>query len=187
MKVTETTAAQNMAMALHNSRDPRALHGFLDKWKAGQYPATTDYILSLVQYFNDLHEHSIRPDRTLGELTLQFNYRRACWEGVDIGLTLTEFKVVDLMIENVGNFLSYRAIYDVVHYAGFAAGGGIEGYKTNVRSIVKRLRRKFEKLDPLWNQIENYNGYGYRWIKPESNATKPALIVTPSAVVLVPA
>jgi DNA-binding response OmpR family regulator len=175
--VTELTSAQNTAMTLHNSRDPRALHDFLLNWRAGKLPATTDYVLSVVAFFNAMHEHTLRPDITIGRLTLRFNTRRAFWDERDVDLTQTEFNVVSALVDNLNKFVTYRGIYDVVHYAGFTAGCGVEGYKTNVRSFVKRIRRKFEGLDAQWDEIENYPGFGYRWKKVDVSPT--AKIVTP--------
>ena len=43
------------------------------------------------------------------------------------------------------------------------AGYGPEGYRANVRSFIKRIRKKFRELDAEFDQIENYPGFGYRW------------------------
>jgi two-component system, OmpR family, response regulator ChvI len=36
-----------------------------------------------------------------------------------------------------------------------------------VRSLVKRIRQAFRDVDPEFAQIENYAGFGYRWIPEE--------------------
>jgi hypothetical protein len=51
------------------------------------------------------------------------------------------------LVSNVGRWVTYRAIYDCMHY-GFIAGGGDDGYRGNVRSAIKRIRNKFRDLDP---------------------------------------
>jgi two-component system response regulator ChvI len=33
-----------------------------------------------------------------------------------------------------------------------------------VRSFIKRIRRKFRHVDDGFRQIENYPGFGYRWV-----------------------
>ena len=43
------------------------------------------------------------------------------------------------------------------------AGEGPEGYRANVRTFIKRIRQKFRNIDPQFEQIENYPGFGYRW------------------------
>lgn len=106
-----------------------------------------------------------RRDKLLqvGGLVLKTHISRAIWNGVDVELTFGEFKIVNLLADNAGRHVSYREIYDVLHYRGFVAGGGENGYKTNVRSAVKRIRRKFEKSDPAFDRIQNYTAFGYIW------------------------
>lgn len=98
-----------------------------------------------------------------GRLSLWHRNPRVEWRGADPGLTLTEYKIVGLLVMNAGNPLSYRAIYDAMHYAGFLAGYGPDGYLVNVRSAVKRLRKKFLAIDPVFAEIENFAGHGYAW------------------------
>jgi two-component system, OmpR family, response regulator ChvI len=88
---------------------------------------------------------------------------RAFWLGRQVDLTLTEFKVVKLLVAKAGRDVSYREIYDLVRGEGFQAGAGEEGYRANVRAIVKRIRQKFRDVDDNFETIENYPGFGYRW------------------------
>ncbi|HEY1430871.1 MAG TPA: DNA-binding response regulator, partial [Stellaceae bacterium] len=37
------------------------------------------------------------------------------------------------------------------------------GYRANVRTFIKRIRKKFRDVDPGFDHIENYAGFGYRW------------------------
>jgi two-component system response regulator ChvI len=98
-----------------------------------------------------------------GELALYPSTARALWRQQDVGLTITEYKTVTLLVSE-GALQTYRAIYDAMHYAGFFAGSGERGYTTNVRSIVRRIRRKFVAVDPGFSAIENVQRVGYRWV-----------------------
>ena len=98
-----------------------------------------------------------------GRLVLQHHVSRAYWDDVDADLTVGEFRIVHLLARNVGHYVSYRAIYDEVRYRGFISGNGENGYRTNVRSAVKRIRRKFQKHDPHFNEIQNFTAFGYVW------------------------
>jgi two-component system response regulator ChvI len=98
-----------------------------------------------------------------GELELHPHTARALWRQQDVELTVTEYKIVTLLASRKGAFQSYRAIYDTAHYEGFVAGTGEHGYNTNVRSLLKRIRRKFLAVDPGFAEIENAQGVGYRW------------------------
>jgi two-component system, OmpR family, response regulator ChvI len=98
-----------------------------------------------------------------GKLLLRCDIGRAYWDGTDVELTLTEFKIVHLLVTRVNEYLTYRSIYDRVHHAGFVAGSGEGGFRTNVRSSIRRIRNKFLALDREFLAIENYPSFGYRW------------------------
>jgi two-component system, OmpR family, response regulator ChvI len=98
-----------------------------------------------------------------GKLTLRPAVCRAHWNEIDIALTVTEFNIVQLMVANVGEYVTYRSIYDCVHCEGFVAGSGKDGYRTNVRSLIKRIRNKFRSVDVDFAEIENFPAFGYRW------------------------
>lgn len=99
----------------------------------------------------------------VGRLELRFDTSRALWAGRPVDLTLTEFRILVLLAENAEHDVGYRDIYDLVHGKDFIAGQGAEGYRANVRTFIKRIRKKFRDNDPGFDQIENYAGFGYRW------------------------
>ncbi len=99
----------------------------------------------------------------LGPLSLDLDGARARWRGQPVELTLTEFRIVEHLARRAGRDQSYRALYDVVHGEGFVAGSGADGFRTNVRSHMKRIRQKFRDLDPGFDEIMNYAGFGYAW------------------------
>jgi two-component system response regulator ChvI len=102
-----------------------------------------------------------------GALTLQSSTARALWGERDVGLTITEYKMVLQLVLDKGWAQTYRALYDTAHYAGFVAGSGDDGHNTNVRSLIKRIRKKFLVLDSGFAEIENVAAVGYRWRLPQ--------------------
>jgi DNA-binding response OmpR family regulator len=96
-------------------------------------------------------------------LTLDINGQRARWGGIDLDLTRGEWRVVNMLVSESSHFVSYRRLYDVIQAPGFRAGTEEWGYKGNVRSMVKRVRWKFQKLDADFDAIKNYTGFGYAW------------------------
>jgi len=98
-----------------------------------------------------------------GDLEIRADSARACWRGREVDLSLTEFKVVQALVKRHGRDMSYREIYDLVRGEGFFAGAGEEGYRANVRALVKRIRQKFRDIDGDFAALENYPGFGYRW------------------------
>lgn len=102
-------------------------------------------------------------EKEAGGLLLDVASARASWNGQQVDLTHGEFRVVQLLAQRIGRDVSYREIYDAVRGAGFEAGQGPDGYRANVRAMVKRIRQKFRDLDPEFDAIETYPGFGYRW------------------------
>lgn len=99
-----------------------------------------------------------------GPMRLMLDSNRAYWNDTQVDLSLSEFRLVRLMIERAGKDVSYRELYDLVHGEGFVAGEGDIGYRANVRAFIKRIRQKFRDVDRDFSRIENYPGFGYRWI-----------------------
>jgi two-component system response regulator ChvI len=104
------------------------------------------------------------PQVRLGALELRFDINRAFWKGAAIDLTLTEFRMVSQLALKPGEDISYRELYDLVHGKDFLAGSGADGYRANVRTFIKRIRKKFRDVDPEFDQVRNYAGFGYQWI-----------------------
>jgi two-component system response regulator ChvI len=101
-----------------------------------------------------------------GKLLLRPDVSRAYWKDADLDLTLGEYNIVHLLVSNVGKYITYRAVYDRLRHEGFIAGYGADGYRANVRSAIKRIRNKFSRVEPSFDEIENYAGFGYCWKKP---------------------
>jgi two-component system response regulator ChvI len=98
-----------------------------------------------------------------GPLELRQDIHRAFWRGQQVDLTLSEFAILRFIAVQTAGDVTYRQIYDVVRGKDFAAGYGSEGFRANVRSFIKRIRKKLRDVDPEFDRIENYPGFGYRW------------------------
>jgi two-component system response regulator ChvI len=104
------------------------------------------------------------PPLCSGSLILDAGSHSVHWRGRPIELTFGEFRVVSLLVQ-AGRDVTYREIYDALRGENFIAGDGAEGYRANVRALIKRLREKFVTGDPSFNAIANYPGFGYRWLE----------------------
>jgi two-component system response regulator ChvI len=134
---------------------------FIDKTRGVEVLASR---LRLVSAPGKPEAHPQPDDRIVcGKLVLRPTIHRAYWNDVDVGLTVTEYDVVHFLASNVGLYLTYREIYDVQYYEGFIAGNGELGYRTNVRSTIKRVRKKFCEIDPTFSEIQTSPTLGYRW------------------------
>jgi len=110
----------------------------------------------------------------LDALELRFDIFRAFWHGREVGLTLTEFNIVARLARTAGEDVSYREIYDLVHGKDFLAGKGARGYHGNVRTFIKRIRKKFRAIASEFEHIRNYAGFGYRWVAESDEAARGA-------------
>ena len=98
-----------------------------------------------------------------GPLELRLGIHRAYWKEQQVDLTLSEFAIIRFMVTQSGRDVTYRQIYDIVRGKDFVAGFGTDGYRANVRSFIKRIRKKFRDVDVEFDRIDNYPGFGYRW------------------------
>ena len=115
-----------------------------------------------------------------GDLVLHTGTARVEWRGRDVGLTVTEYKVVSLLVAAGGVPVAFRTIYDEMHYKGFIGGSGERGFEVNVRSTVRRIRRKFHAIDGGFAHIRSTPGLGYSWeAAPQDGQGAPADDDTP--------
>jgi two-component system, OmpR family, response regulator ChvI len=149
------------ATAYESAALDRGALDFVDK--ARGVPILAKRIRLILDSHRRAREAPAKAALACGKLTLRPDVSRAFWDSKDVNLTVTEFNIVHLMVSHAGEHVTYRSIYDCVHHAGFVAGNGDEGYRTNVRSSIKRIRNKFRMLDGEFSEIENFPAFGYRW------------------------
>lgn len=89
-----------------------------------------------------------------GQLSLDTDRLEARWAGTDPGLTLTEFWIVHALARHPGHVKNRQQLMDAARVVLDDA---------TVTSHVKRIRRKFEALDPGFGAIQTVYGLGYRW------------------------
>ena len=110
---------------------------------------------------------SVRVQRRLqryGRLMLSPVEDRAVWDDTDLGLTLSEYRVVELLASRSPSHAAYHEIYDRIRSPSPARTQATEGeQRRNVRSAIRRIRMKFRACDPTFSQICNYETVGYFW------------------------
>ena len=87
-------------------------------------------------------------------LRLELERLRVCWNEVDVPLTVTEFWMVHAMVRRPGHVKSREQLMREAQ---------IEVDEATVTSHIKRARRKFEAIDPAFDEIDTVHGAGYRW------------------------
>jgi len=89
-----------------------------------------------------------------GDLALDLRRFSIAWRGQPVPLTLTEFWMVHALARHPGHVKSREQL---MREANLVVDDG------TVTSHVKRIRRKFQGVDPAFEHIETAYGMGYRW------------------------
>jgi two-component system OmpR family response regulator len=89
-----------------------------------------------------------------GPLALDVPRLTAHWKGVRVDLTLTEFWMVHSLARFPGHVKDRDALM---------RDASIVVDDSTITSHVKRIRRKFQAVDPAFDHIATVYGMGYRW------------------------
>ena len=91
---------------------------------------------------------------TRGELAMDLKRFSVSWRGKPVPLTLTEFWMLHALARHPGHVKNREQL---MGEANLVVDDG------TVTSHVKRIRRKFQSVDPGFEHIETAYGMGYRW------------------------
>ena len=91
-----------------------------------------------------------------GPLALDAERMQAQWDGHVVLLSLTEFWIVHALARHPGHVKSRQQLMD-------AANVVLDD--NTITSHVKRMRRKFQAVDPEFDAIQTVYGMGYRWVE----------------------
>src|SRR5579862_551342 len=91
-----------------------------------------------------------------GPLTLDTERMQAQWDGRVVLLSLTEFWIVHALARHPGHVRNRQQLMD-------AANVVLDD--NTITSHVKRIRRKFQALEPQFDALQTVYGMGYRWVE----------------------
>lgn len=94
--------------------------------------------------------------RRIGKLSLDTERLEVQWNGQPLVVTVTEFRLLEVLVERPGFVLSRSVILDRLRGDTVVAERIVDTY-------VRRLRRKLQGIDPDFSHIETVVGAGYRW------------------------
>lgn len=138
----------------------------LDAWDFLQKPFDPQALLTIIDLVlretqhaqdNDKSHTAGAPGESTSNPELSINplqHAHGKWRGKNLGLTLTQQRIVHLLYENKGRLVPTKDIYELL-----ATGRNA----TNVRAHIFSIRESFKSIDPSWNQIITVPGQGYRW------------------------
>ena len=89
-----------------------------------------------------------------GSLSLDLKRMTAHWEGHPVPLTLTEFWMVHALARYPGHVKDRDSL---MREANLVVDD------STITSHIKRIRRKFQAVDPAFDAVDTVYGMGYRW------------------------
>ncbi len=92
-----------------------------------------------------------------GDLTLDPDRHLCTWKGKAVDLTVTEFLLLQGLARRPGHVKSRDQLIDSAY------GENIYVDDRTIDSHIKRLRKKFRKVDTDFSEIETLYGVGYRY------------------------
>lgn len=89
-----------------------------------------------------------------GHLILDVDRLTCAWRGEAVGLTVTEFWIVHALVRFPGHVKSREQLMEEAN---------VVVDDSTITSHIKRVRRKFQALDPEFDCIDTVYAMGYRW------------------------
>jgi len=91
-----------------------------------------------------------------GALAIDSEKMHTTWAATPVVLSLTEFWIVHALAKNPGHVKNRQQLMD-------AANVVLDD--ETITSHIKRIRRKFQGIDPAFDAIQTVYGMGYRWVE----------------------
>ena len=93
----------------------------------------------------------------IGHLTLDAERLEIRYRDTPVTVTVTEFRMIEALSSRPGVVYSRARLLDRMR------GDDSVVAERLVDTYIRRMRRKFEEIDPDFGEIETVVGAGYRW------------------------
>jgi len=101
--------------------------------------------------------------RSLGPLVINAEGTRVSWKSCYLDLGPTELALLSGLIAAPASGLTYQGAQAILAALEDGGGGETDSGAERVKSLVRRLRKKFREVDPDFDQIIFVPGCGYSW------------------------
>lgn len=92
-----------------------------------------------------------------GRLQMDADRHLVTWDGKSVSLTVTEFLILEALANRPGVVKTRNQLMDAAYHDDIYVDD------RTIDSHIKRLRRKFREVDPVFNAIDTLYGAGYRF------------------------
>ena len=92
-----------------------------------------------------------------GDLVLDADRHMCTWKGQPLSLTVTEFLLLKALAQRPGHVKTRDQLMDAAY------GESIYVDDRTIDSHIKRLRKKFQQIEPEFAHVETLYGVGYRY------------------------
>ena len=92
-----------------------------------------------------------------GRLQMDPDRHLVTWDGKSVSLTVTEFLILEALAHRPGVVKTRNQLMDAAYHDDVYVDD------RTIDSHIKRLRRKFREVDPVFNAIDTLYGAGYRF------------------------
>jgi len=92
-----------------------------------------------------------------GRLSMDPARHKVGWDGKNVVLTVTEFLILETLAQRPGVVKNRNQLLDVAYHEDVYVDD------RTIDSHIKRIRRKFRVVDPVFDGIETLYGVGYRF------------------------
>jgi len=92
-----------------------------------------------------------------GRLVMDPARHKVLWNGALVGLTVTEFLILETLAQRPGVVKSRNQLLDIAY------SDDVYVDDRTIDSHIKRIRRKFRAVDPAFDSIDTLYGVGYRF------------------------
>ena len=92
-----------------------------------------------------------------GRLTMDPARHKVLWDGREVSLTVTEFLILEALAQRPGVVKTRNQLLDVAYHDDVYVDD------RTIDSHIKRIRRKFRAVDPVFDAIETLYGVGYKF------------------------
>ncbi|MFD3449944.1 response regulator transcription factor [Microbacteriaceae bacterium 4G12] len=103
-------------------------------------------------------EHRMNEALQFGEISIDYKARMIRLQGVYVELTNKQFDIIWLLAQHKGQVFSRQHIYESVW------GLEADGDDSTVTEHIKKIRAKFQAVDPHQSYIQTVWGVGYKWL-----------------------